>query len=155
MTHPTAPTSDDLAVDASKLGRDALAAASGIAAEAKAITSDSSESVGERAEDMKELAEETADTVRGLRADLADLAREARQVVGTYTTHVVDVAAEKYAAAKEGMANSRELCEDYVRREPVKAALFAAAAGAILTRLLLVALTSKSRRQGPGQLPFR
>lgn len=155
MTNPAAPTAEDLAVDASHLGRDALTAASGIAAEAKAIASDSSESVGERAEDMKELAEEAADTVRGLRADLADLAREAKQVVGSYTSYVADVAAEKLAAAKEGVANGREVCEDYVRREPVKAALFAAAAGAILTKLLLVALTPKSQRQRQGQPPYR
>jgi ElaB/YqjD/DUF883 family membrane-anchored ribosome-binding protein len=155
MTNPTAPTPEDLAVDASQLGRDAISAAGGIAAEAKAIASDSSESVGERADDMKELAEEAADTVRGLRADLTDLAREAKQVVGTYTSYVADVAAEKFAAAKEGVANGKELCEDYVRREPVKAALFAAAAGAILTKLLLVALTSKSRKQRQGQIPDR
>lgn len=147
MTNLTAPNAEVLAVDASKLKRDAFTAASGIAEEARAIAGDSSESVGERAEDMKELAEEAADTVRGLRADLADLAREARQVVGDYTSYVADVAAEKFAAAKEGVANSRELCEDYVRREPVKAALFAAAAGAILTKLLLVALTSKTRHR--------
>ena len=148
MSNTIAPTPEDLADDARKIGRDAVTAASGIATEAKAIVGDSTETVGERVEDAKELAGEAADTVRGLRADLNDLAREAKQVVGSYTRHVADVAAEKFASAKEGVANGRELCEDYVRREPVKAALFAAAAGAVVTKLLLMALTSK---RGPSR----
>jgi ElaB/YqjD/DUF883 family membrane-anchored ribosome-binding protein len=147
MSNTIAPTPEDLADDARKLGQEAISAASGIATEAKAIVGDSTETVGERVEDVKELAGEAADTVRGLRADLADLARETRQVVGTYTRQVVDAAAERLAAAKEGVVNGRELCEDYVKREPVKAALIAAAAGAILTKLLLIALTSRSSRQ--------
>ena len=62
-----------------------------------------------------------------------------------------DIVADFIAAAKDGVANGRELCEDYVKREPVKAALLAAAAGAVVTKLLLIALSSRASRQR--QLP--
>lgn len=139
-------TAADVADEAKAVGHDAAIAAAGYAREAKAIATDSSLPIGARVQEAKALAGEAADTARGLGGDLGELAGGAKDVAGAYTRYAADVVKAKLDVAKQGLVARQHACEDYVRENPVRAAVTALAIGAVLTQLLLSALFGRRSR---------
>jgi hypothetical protein len=138
-------TPSQLAEEAETIRREALQALQGYAQESKRIGQDTLRSLGENTEDAKATGREALDTVRGLSNDAKDLGKDAAETGKTYARNAVNAAGAKIRSFRERVDDAKADCARYIAEEPVRATLYAAAAGAALTALLLA--TGRGRRR--------
>jgi ElaB/YqjD/DUF883 family membrane-anchored ribosome-binding protein len=134
MDPTNAKTLDQLAEEAKDIGRDAMQAGKGHAAEAAAVGRSAAQAVRESVHDAQATAGEALDTARGLAADSVSLAGDAFESGRAYAQAALDVAGRTMSEASSRAADRGER---YIADEPVRAVLYAAAGGALLTALLL------------------
>lgn len=132
--HGPAPTrTPDFTGDARAVGHDAAQAVRGLADAAVEIARDRQAPVSTRLGDAAQLAGEAADTARGLAADAGALAQGARRAA-------TEAATAQVARLRAATVQGQRAFEAEVRSHPVRAALVAAAAGALAVELLVRAL---------------
>ena len=131
--------------EARRVGRDGAEAAQGYAPEARRVGADAMQSIRPSIEDAKATGREGLDTMRGIGGDARDIGGDAPATGRAYAKDAVNAAGKKLHDAQGRMQRTRDACTQFIADEPVKAALVAAASGAVLTTLLMSALRGRRR----------
>jgi hypothetical protein len=137
-------TPSQLAQEAQRTAREALEAAQGYAEESRRIGQDTLRSIRGSAEDAQATGREAIDTVKGLSNDARDMAKDAAAIGKTYARNAVNATGGKIRNFRDQCDDAKASCARYIEAEPVRATLYAAAAGAVLMGLVLA--TRRGRR---------
>jgi len=143
----TVKTPDQLAQELEQTRREAAEAMRGHAREAAHIGHDTAQALRGEWADARATGREAMGTAQGVAADLRDSAREAGRTGKAYARQAADATAQRMQDWKTRAASLQDDCTDYVRREPVKGALYAAAGGAVLAMVLQAAMRRGSARR--------
>jgi len=140
-------TPSQLADELEQTRREAAQAARGHAREAAEIGRDTVQTLRGELEDAKETGREALGTAKGVAADLKDSARDATETGKAYAQRAANATGQMVQDWKARASALQDDCTDYVKREPVKGALIAAAGGAVLAMVLQAALRRGSERR--------
>lgn len=138
-------TPSELANELKQTGQAAADTAKNIAEASKSIGTDAINSVKSSADDAKQLGRDAVDLAAAYAHEAAETGSDAVDTGRAYAKDAVNAAGRKIRDLRGQLHATRERGEQFVADQPVRAALIAAAGGAVFTALLL-SLMRNSRR---------
>jgi len=146
MDNDHAKTPSELADEARELGRDAAESVQGYAAAAKQTADLAAQSIRPQIDEAARLGRDAIADARSYARDAGQTARAAVDTGRAYARDAARAAVRKVDDLKAQAGQAKERGARYVMDDPVRAVMFAAAGGALLTALFLAAMRSDPRR---------
>ena len=145
MPNDNVKTPSELADELKETGLAAADSAKNIAEASKNIGADAISSVKSSAEDAKQLGRDAASAAGAYAREAAATGSDAVDSGRAYAKDAVNAAGRKIRDLRGQLQATRERSEQFVADQPVRAALIAAAGGAVFTAVLLSLLRGPRR----------
>ena len=145
MPNEYVKTPSELADELKETGAAAADSAKNFAEASKGLGEEALMSVKSSADDARRLGRDAASAASSYAREVGDIAGEAADTGRVYAKDAVNAAGRKIRDLRGQLHVTRERGEEYVAAQPVRAALIAAAGGAVFTAVLLSLLRGARR----------